>query len=166
MLHHVSVGVADVVRAASFYDEVLGALGYKRTAQYLPYAVAYGEGVSAFWIGLPHDQKAPRAGNGNHIGFSARTREAVDKFYRAALDHGGSDEGHPGPRPDYGPEYYGAFVRDPFGNKIEAVLHIEAKPARAKAAPAKVKAKAKPAGKAKRPVKRAVKKAKRKAKRR
>jgi catechol 2,3-dioxygenase-like lactoylglutathione lyase family enzyme len=166
MLHHVSVGVADVVRAASFYDEVLAALGYKRTAQYLPYAVAYGAGVSQFWIGQPHDQKAPHPGNGAHVGFSARTKEAVDRFYRAALDHGGQDEGRPGPRPDYGPDYYGAFIRDPFGNKIEAVLHIEPKPARAKAAPAKAKAKAKPAKKAKKPVKRAVKAVKRKAKRR
>src|SRR5580698_4113902 len=113
MLHHVSVGVTDVVRAAAFYDEVLGALGYKRTAQYLPYAIAYGqEGTSSFWIQLPHDQRAPSAGNGSHIGFSARSRQAVDAFHRAALAHGGTDDGEPGPRPDYGPEYYGAFVRD------------------------------------------------------
>ena len=63
MLHHVSVGVTDVVRAAAFYDEVLGALGYERTAQYLPYAIAYGAGTSSFWIQLPHDQRAPSAGN-------------------------------------------------------------------------------------------------------
>jgi len=56
MLHHVSVGVADVTRAATFYDAVLKTLGYKRLAEYLPYAVAYGEDHPEFWIGLPHDR--------------------------------------------------------------------------------------------------------------
>jgi catechol 2,3-dioxygenase-like lactoylglutathione lyase family enzyme len=164
MLHHVSVGVTDVVRAAAFYDEVLGALGYKRTAQYLPYAIAYGEGISEFWIQLPHDQEVPQPGNGYHVGFSARTRDAVDQFYRLALDNGGTDEGEPGPRPDYGPDYYGAFVRDPDGNKIEATLHSQPKTARAKAP--RAKAKAKTAKKAKKTTKRTAKPAKRKAKRR
>ena len=59
MLHHVSVGVRDVASAAAFYDAVLSALGYKRTAQYLPYGIAYGEGVSEFWIQLPHDREQP-----------------------------------------------------------------------------------------------------------
>ena len=72
MLHHVSVGVRDVASAAEFYDAVLGALGYKRTAQYLPYAIAYGEGISEFWIQLPHDRDAPSPGNGAHVGFCAR----------------------------------------------------------------------------------------------
>ncbi|HEY2445455.1 MAG TPA: VOC family protein [Rhizomicrobium sp.] len=169
MLHHVSVGVRDVASAAAFYDAVLGALGYKRTAQYLPYAIAYGEGVSEFWIQLPHDREAPSPGNGAHVGFSARSQDAVHRFHKAALDHGGTDDGPPGPRPDYGPDYFGAFVLDPFGNKVEATLHIVTKK---KAAPrAKAKAKAKPAArrsvkaksKAKRPAK---KSAKRKARRR
>lgn len=125
MLHHVSVGVGDVVRAAEFYDAVLGALGYKRTAQYLPYALAYGEGVSEFWIQLPHDEAAPSAGNGAHVGFGAKRKEAVHRFHEAALANGGRDDGAPGPRPQYGADYYGAFVRDPFGNKIEAVLVAE-----------------------------------------
>ena len=168
MLHHVSVGVTDVERAARFYDEVLGALGYKRSAQYLPYAIAYGEGISEFWIQLPLDQGTPSAGNGVHIGFSARTKEAVDKFHQAALANGGTDEGEPGPRPDYGPEYYGAFVRDPDGNKVEATLHAKPKAVRAKAAPrakakAKAKTKARPAA---RKAKRGGRPAKRKAKRR
>jgi len=170
MLHHVSVGVADVERAAEFYDEVLGALGYKRTAQYLPYAIAYGEGVSEFWIQLPHDQGKAHAGNGNHIGFSARSRASVDAFHSAALEHGGTDEGEPGPRPDYGPDYYGAFVRDPDGNKIEATLHPAPKAARAKTARAKTrvkaKAKAKPARKTRKAAKPVAKNTKRKTKRR
>lgn len=162
MLHHVSVGVTDVERAAAFYDKVLGALGYKRSAQYLPYAIAYGEGISEFWIQLPHDQKSPEPGNGTHVGFSARSRDAVNKFHQAALAGGGSDEGEPGPRPDYGPDYYGAFVRDPFGNKIEATLHPEPTSRRTKAS--RAKARAKPARKARKVAKRGAKK--RKAKRR
>ncbi|HEX3430576.1 MAG TPA: VOC family protein [Rhizomicrobium sp.] len=122
MLHHVSVGVTDVSRAADFYDAVLGALGYKRTAQYLPYAVAYGEGVSEFWIQLPHDKSAPSAGNGAHFGFAARNQDAVHRFHETALANGARDDGSPGPRPDYGPDYYGAFVLDPFGNKLEALF--------------------------------------------
>lgn len=171
MLHHVSVGVSDVAQAAEFYDAVLGALGYKRTAQYLPYAIGYGEGTSQFWIQLPADQGTPSPGNGAHIGFSARTREAVHRFHETALDNGGTDNGAPGPRADYGPDYYGAFVRDPFGNKLEATLNPAArKRARAAAkarrnAPAK-RAAGKSKAKAKRAVVKATKKAKRKARRR
>jgi hypothetical protein len=92
----------------------------------------------------------------------------VDKFHQAALANGGTDEGEPGPRPDYGPEYYGAFVRDPDGNKVEATLHPKPKAVRAKAAPratakAKAKTKARPTA---RKSKRGGRPAKRKAKRR
>ena len=172
MLHHVSIGVSDVVRAAEFYDAVLGALGYKRTAQYLPYAIAYGEGVSEFWIQLPHDSQPPSSGNGVHFGFSARSRDAVHRFHEAALGHGGRDAGGPGPRADYGPEYYGAFVHDPYGNKVEATLRLvspkmRATPSRRPASHAKRTPKrtaaAKPAAKAAR---RTARTAKRKARRR
>jgi catechol 2,3-dioxygenase-like lactoylglutathione lyase family enzyme len=168
MLHHVSVGVADVERAAKFYDAVLGALGYKRIVEYMPYALAYGETGPSFWVGLPHDKQGASVGNGAHVGFSARSKDAVHKFHAAALAHGGSDNGGPGPRPDYGPEYYGAFVLDLDGNKIEATLHAPAKaakPAKAKAA-ARPKAKVKAAKRPKAKAKRAAKPAKRKAKRR
>ena len=151
MLHHVSVGVTDVERAARFYDSVLGALGYKRVLEILPYAIAYGESAPNFWIGLPHDHSPCTAGNGVHIGFKAKTKAMVESFHRAALEGGGTDEGAAGPRPDYGPDYYGAFVRDPDGNKLEAVLAPETSgPAKktsgtgtAKRKPAKAKAKTK-----------------------
>ena len=177
MLHHVSVGVGDVANAAEFYDAVLGALGYKRTAQYLPYAIGYGEETSEFWIQLPADQGSPSPGNGVHIGFSARTREAVHRFHETALENGGTDNGEPGPRPDYGPDYYGAFVRDPYGNKLEATLNPasgkRARPARAtktrrkavKRAASKIRVKAKRAV-AKKAARKATRKAKRKAGRR
>ncbi len=75
MLHHVSVGVADVERAAKFYDAVLGTLGYKRVMEFMPYAIAYGEASPSFWIGLPHDQQAASVGNGAHIGFIGAQQE-------------------------------------------------------------------------------------------
>src|SRR5205085_7638078 len=81
MLHHVSVGVRDVERAARFYDAALGALGYKRMAEYMPYAIAYGATAPAFWIQLPHDQQTPTPGNGTHIGFAAKNKNAVHKFH-------------------------------------------------------------------------------------
>jgi catechol 2,3-dioxygenase-like lactoylglutathione lyase family enzyme len=174
MLHHVSVGVTDVERAAKFYDAVLGTLGYKRVMEFMPYAVAYGESGPSFWIQLPHDQQAASVGNGAHVGFSARTKLAVDAFHHSAIAHGGTDNGAPGPRPDYGPDYYGAFVIDLDGNRIEATLHPEPAPARAAARKAGARKKAKKAVKAKaksaarKPAKKAkkAKKAAKKAKRR
>ena len=126
MLHHVSVGVRDVERAARLYDAALAALGYKRVAAYLPYAIGYGMTAPSFWVQLPHDQQTASPGNGVHVGFSARDKRAVHKFHEAALANGGTDNGGPGPREMYGPDYYGAFVIDLDGNKLEATLHAEA----------------------------------------
>ena len=152
MLHHVSVGVRDVARAATFYDPVLKALGYKRVMDYSPGAIAYGESRDKpeFWIGLPHDQREPTGGNGTHVGFAAKSKGAVNKFHEAALRAGGSNNGEPGPRPDYGPAYYGAFIYDLDGNKLEAVLVAAAA------------AKPKTAKRAKKPARKARRKAKRK----
>jgi len=146
MLHHVSVGVRDVERAARFYDPVLKALGYRRVMEFMPYAIGYGErgGHPEFWIQLPHNRQDASCGNGTHMGFQALTKRQVNAFHAAALAQGGSNDGEPGPRPDYGPTYYGAFVYDLDGNKIEALLNPPAvakkavRPARkAKKAPAK-----------------------------
>ena len=125
MLHHVSVGVRNVERAARLYDAALGVLGYKRIAEYLPYAIGYGASGPVFWVQLPHDQQAASPGNGVHVGFSARDKSAVHKFHEAALANGGVDNGAPGPREMYGPDYYGAFVIDLDGNKLEATLHAD-----------------------------------------
>ena len=122
MLHHVSIGVADVARAARFYDRVLQELGFKRVLEVLPYGIGYGATQPSFWVQLPHDQQAASTGNGVHVAFNATSEEMIRAFHRAALEAGGSDDGAPGPRPDYGPDYFGAFVRDLDGNKIEAVL--------------------------------------------
>lgn len=159
MLHHVSVGVRDFARAAKFYDAVLATLGFTRAADYSPHAIGYGErgGAPIFWIGAPHDGKPMSAGNGTHLGFTARSKAQVLKFHEVALKMGGSNNGEPGPRPDYGPDYYGAFIYDLDGNKIEATLNPQPLPPKAKKA---VKTKT-----AKRPAKKIAKKtAKKKAK--
>jgi catechol 2,3-dioxygenase-like lactoylglutathione lyase family enzyme len=158
MLHHVSVGVRDVASAAPFYDRVLGALGYRRVLEFMPYGIGYGDNAPAFWVQLPNDRNAASVGNGVHIGFIATSKAAIEEFHRAALAAGGTDEGAPGPRPDYGPSYFGAFVRDPEGNKLEAVLVVT--PPAQRSASAKKKRAKKARGKAKRPGKKAVKKSK------
>jgi catechol 2,3-dioxygenase-like lactoylglutathione lyase family enzyme len=157
MLHHVSVGVHDVERAAKFYDPVLKTLGYRRVMEFLPHAIAYGESRERpeFWIGRPHNQQPPNSGNGVHVAFLAKSRQAVNKFHAEALKAGGSNNGEPGPRPDYGPSYYGAFIYDLDGNKVEAMLIELAKAAAGPAAKkSSRKAKAKPARKGKRKTRR------------
>jgi catechol 2,3-dioxygenase-like lactoylglutathione lyase family enzyme len=146
MLHHVSIGVADVARAAQFYDAVLSKLGFKRMMEVMPYGIAYGERMPQFWVQLPHDQGTASGGNGTHIAFNAKNRAQVNAFHSAALSAGGKDEGAPGLRPEYTPDYYGAFVRDPDGNKIEAVFFVMESAAHAvKKAAKKSARKAKPA---------------------
>jgi len=163
MLHHVSVGVRDLERAANFYDAVLGALGYNRVMEVLPIAVAYGIDQPNFWVQLPHNQQIATAGNGTHVSFIAHSAEAVDAFHAAAIELGGQNAGEPGPRPDYSPDYYGAFVYDLDGNKLEATLVHQEAPAAAKkpARKAAKKAVKKPAAKplAKKAVKKVAKKA-------
>jgi catechol 2,3-dioxygenase-like lactoylglutathione lyase family enzyme len=124
MIDHTGVGVADVSRSAAFYDAVLGALGLRRVVQ-LPEndgadGIGYGVNYPFFWIDRfhPHGLK-------NHTAFSARNRAEVDAFYAAGLKAGGTDNGAPGLRDvadGYPPGYYCAFVLDPDGNNIEAVL--------------------------------------------
>lgn len=168
MLHHVSVGVRDVERAAKFYDAVLGVLGYKRIMEFLPYAVGYGEDSPQFWVQLPHNQQVASAGNGVHISFIARTRDQVDRFHDTAMELGAQNAGEPGPRPLYSPDYYGAFVFDFDGNKVEATLlraDVKSAPKKVPAKKAAKKPTKKPAKKTAKktpPAKKSKKKAKRK----
>jgi catechol 2,3-dioxygenase-like lactoylglutathione lyase family enzyme len=124
IVSHVSIGTNDIDRAVAFYDKVLATLGCTRVMQY-PSAVAYGKAYPEFWVQTPIDGYPASVGNGVHIGFIAPTKEAVHAFYDAALASGGEDSGAPGPRPHYGEPYYGCFVRDPDGHKVEAVFWDE-----------------------------------------
>lgn len=123
MFSHVTLGTNDWARAKPFWDAVSGALG-------LPVLFAYDGGVAygaatgpKIFIGPTFDGQPATNGNGTHVAFLARDRATVDAFHAAALAHGGTDEGPPGPRPHYHPNYYGAYVRDPDGNKLQAVCH-------------------------------------------
>lgn len=126
IISHVSVGARDMARSLAFYDRVLGALGASRIIEH-PGAVAYGRSYPEFWVQAPYDGKPASVGNGTHFGFYAHSREQVDAFYQAALEAGATPDGPPGPREEYSAAYYGCFVRDPDGHKIEATFWDAAK---------------------------------------
>ncbi len=127
-LDHVSVGVSDVARSRVFYDAVFAPLGLTRaTGEGMgddSWGWGYGrhKAFAQFWIQAPFDGAAPSVGNGVHICLRAPDRAAVEAFHAAALAAGGRDDGAPGVR-SYHPTYFTAFIRDPDGNKIEAVCH-------------------------------------------
>jgi catechol 2,3-dioxygenase-like lactoylglutathione lyase family enzyme len=125
MLHHLSLGTSDLKRAKAFYDPVMDTLGLRRTLD-VDEAVGYGAGITVFSLNLPSDGMAATAGNGVHVAFEVEMRSAVEAFFETALAHGGSADGSPGLRPMYDPNYYAAFVRDPDGNKIEALTFAAA----------------------------------------
>ena len=123
MFSHVTIGSIDPNKASKFYDEVLGTLGIN-TLFNVEGAVAYGElAGSKTFILKPFDGGTPIPSNGGHVAYLAKTRNQVDDFYATAISLGGTDEGAPSLRPQYHPNYYGAYVRDPEGNKIQAVCH-------------------------------------------
>ena len=118
MIDHTGVGVASAKRSLAFYKAALAPLGYQ--------ALMEGEGYAGFgidqkpdlWIGGEGKLEKPL-----HVAITAKSRASVDAFYRAALSAGGKDNGAPGVRAHYHPNYYGAFVLDPDGHNIEAVCH-------------------------------------------
>ena len=132
MIDHLSIGVSDLARAKRFYDDVLATIGCTCIFTVdVPgqgiVAHGYGETGSdhpRFWIGLPEKIDAGcNAKGGTHICFEAKRRADIDAFYAAAIKAGGKDNGKPGLRPHYHPNYYGAFAFDLDGNKIEACSH-------------------------------------------
>lgn len=127
MISHITLGTNDTVLAARFYDEVLGSLGCTRVPKPKGKPPAYEKaGMPTVYLYPPADGQPATWGNGTHIAFVAPSREAVHRFHAAALRLGGICEGTPGPRPHYGPHYYAAYVRDPDGNKLQAVCYVEA----------------------------------------
>jgi len=123
MFHHLSLGVPDLDRAAAFYDAVMAPLGYVRLSRSARSACYGPEGFTgeAPFALLLHGADARAPGPGFHLAFAAPSHEAVDRFHAAALAAGGIDEGPPGIREHYAPDYYAAFVRDPDGHRLEAV---------------------------------------------
>ena len=126
MLDHVGFAVSDAERSRRFYEQALAPLGITLIMTATPDqteagGTAHGFGSNGkpyFWVG---DNE--RVGEGTHVAFTAETRAEVDSFYEAAIAAGGKDNGAPGIRAHYHPNYYGAFVLDPDGNNIEAVCH-------------------------------------------
>jgi catechol 2,3-dioxygenase-like lactoylglutathione lyase family enzyme len=123
VISHVSVGVNDVARAKAFYDPLMSLLGLRVRASDAE-SVDYGADALVFSLETPVNRKPATPGNGVHIAFAVPDRATVDAFHREALRLGGRDAGAPGLRPEYSPDYYGAFVLDPDGNKIEAVTGV------------------------------------------
>ena len=119
MINHVSIGVREIRRARRFYDAALRPLGYRCLSEGAD-SLGYGRDGIAFWLlasarSVPADDKS-----GLHFCFSAPTRASVDAFHAAALEAGGRDNGQPGVRAEYDPDYYAAFVVDPDGYRLEA----------------------------------------------
>ncbi|MBI1360215.1 MAG: VOC family protein [Alphaproteobacteria bacterium] len=128
MLDHIGFVVSDVERSRAFYDQALKPLGVKMIASVSPTETTahthygYGEAKKPwFWISEGEQQSGPV-----HVAFTAASRADVDAFYAAAMAAGGRDNGGPGVRAHYHPNYYGAFVIDPDGHNVEAVCHAPA----------------------------------------
>lgn len=128
MLDHIGLAVGDLSKATEFYTAALAPLGISKQIEVTAEMTGgHGEHIGYgvpdnpfFWVGT-----GKAASTGVHVAFSAKDRASVDAFYNAAIAAGGRDNGAPGLRPEYHPNYYGAFVIDPDGNNIEAVCHKE-----------------------------------------
>jgi catechol 2,3-dioxygenase-like lactoylglutathione lyase family enzyme len=130
MFTYVCLGSNHLKRAGRFYDAVLAPLGLVRCVtefdepeSLIGWGSYSGEGLQelALWLGKPFDGQAASVGNGTMVALKAATWAQVNAFYEQALLHGGSSEGVPGLRPQYNPDFYAAYVRDPDGNKLAAV---------------------------------------------
>jgi catechol 2,3-dioxygenase-like lactoylglutathione lyase family enzyme len=119
MLDHVSIGVRDLAQSKRFYDATLKPLGYICLSEN-DGSLGYGRETVAFWISATEHPVVADPKSGLHFCFAAPNRNGVDAFHAAALKAGGHDNGKPGLRADYGPNYYAAFVSDPDGYRIEA----------------------------------------------
>jgi catechol 2,3-dioxygenase-like lactoylglutathione lyase family enzyme len=127
MFSHVTVGTQDLSRASAFYDAVLFAIGMQRrevSPDGGPAAACWvlpESKLPRFYVYMPFDRKPATVGNGSMVAFLAPDQRAVDSAHRAGLAAGGIDEGPPGERTHYGSGYYGAYLRDPDGNKVHIV---------------------------------------------
>jgi catechol 2,3-dioxygenase-like lactoylglutathione lyase family enzyme len=120
MIDHISIPVRDLAAGIAFYERVLAPLGYRKLVE-RPGTAGFGKKYPEFWLNLRADMAAPPADPGVHVALRARSAEAVQAFHAAALAAGGASDGAPGPRQAALTGYFGAFIRDPDGNKVEAV---------------------------------------------
>ncbi len=123
IIDHFGVPVTDIQRSRTFYEAALAPLGITTLMDYSPHALGMGRGQKPeLWL-APRDGGATGAVTTIHIALAARSRDEVDAFHAAALAAGATDNGAPGLRPQYHEGYYGAFVLDPDGHNLEAVIH-------------------------------------------
>jgi catechol 2,3-dioxygenase-like lactoylglutathione lyase family enzyme len=123
MIDHMSIAVRNLERSGRFYDAVLATIGMARLVT-RPSTIGFGKTYPEFWLNERVALAPLAADSGVHIALRAPSAESVAAFYEAALRKGGSSDGAPGPRPEYTAGYYAAFVRDPDGNRIEAVTFL------------------------------------------
>ncbi|WP_455924853.1 VOC family protein [Pseudomonas putida] len=128
MFSHITLGTNDVPRALSFYEQILKPLGITLIAhRFNPERVLFGKGTApsdtVFCVYSPLNGEPATVGNGTTVAFQATTRAQVDQFYAAAMALGAGDEGAPGIRAHYSPDYYGTYIRDLDGNKLCCVCH-------------------------------------------
>jgi len=126
MIGYIMLGTNDQARANAFYDKLMAEIGAARLMEFPSGTIAWGTGPDApmFAVGKPWDKAPATVGNGVMISLAAPTRAAVDALHAAAMANGGSDEGAPGARGPEGPTtFYGAYFRDPDGNKLCAFCH-------------------------------------------
>jgi len=126
MFAHITLGSNNLPRAIQFYDALLSVLNISRRPSPEDNVLVCYEGEDAtlpkFFICTPFNDNAASAGNGTMVAFQARSQQTVDESYQAGLKNGGTDEGPPGERPNYANGYYGAYLRDPDGNKVHIVF--------------------------------------------
>jgi catechol 2,3-dioxygenase-like lactoylglutathione lyase family enzyme len=120
MIDHVSVCVRDLEQATRFYAAVLATIGYRQMLA-RPGTVGFGRKYPEFWINARPTMSVTETNSGSHVALRAPTVAAVGAFHAAALAAGGQSDGAPGRRLQYSDSYYAAFIRDPDGNRIEAV---------------------------------------------
>ena len=121
-LNYVMIGSNDVVRARPYYDAILGPIGGTVVMDFMPHGFCYQlRGGGKIFVAPPHNKEAATPGNGNMVGLLCESEAEVRAAHAAALANGGSNEGEPGPRPQYGPNFFGAYVRDLDGNKMSFV---------------------------------------------
>ena len=125
MIDHISIAVRNLEADERFYEPVLAKLGYNKMIARAT-TIGFGKKYPDFWITARANMATPDPDGGAHICLRAENAAAVDAFHAAALKAGGKSDGPPGPRPEYTPGYYAAFVVDPDGNRIEAVTFIDA----------------------------------------
>lgn len=123
MIDHVSIVVSDLARAAAFYEKLLATLGHEKLVTRAR-TVGFGKAYPELWLNLRDDPPPPPEDNGFHVALRARNVETVEMFHATAISNGATCDGPPGPREATNQGYYAAFIRDPDGNRVEAVTFV------------------------------------------